>query len=274
MRILFIFNPIGPDYLSDSIFHGGKSLFNIDLYETKRLWYMYDDIQNKEKLYGRGFTLFGKIPAKSYNQLPDKVENLIESKFFDKVIYGSVWRCMDYIDLVSKVYQKKDIIALDGEDHSDIKNDILDKVTYFKREYYTKTDGVYPISFSIPEELVLPKLTEKTKLISDIIPNFNWTYTFNNEQDYYNEYATSFFGITFKKSGWDCLRHYEIMMNGCVPLFKDLDQCPELICTTLPKLKLINMSQTKTECIEDNEFILDYTRTNLTTKHSILKIFN
>jgi hypothetical protein len=30
-----------------------------------------------------------------------------------------------------------------------------------------------------------------------------------------------------KKGGWDCMRHYEIVMCGCVPYFVDIEQCPE-----------------------------------------------
>ena len=35
-------------------------------------------------------------------------------------------------------------------------------------------------------------------------------------------YSNSIFAITNKKLGWDCLRHYEILMNGCVPLYLDI----------------------------------------------------
>jgi glycosyltransferase involved in cell wall biosynthesis len=34
-----------------------------------------------------------------------------------------------------------------------------------------------------------------------------------------------------KKAGWDCLRHYEIIMNGCLPLFYDLHNLPKTIMT-------------------------------------------
>ena len=47
MKILFISNALGPDYLNDTVFHGGKTLLGHDLYESKRLWYMYDDLINK-----------------------------------------------------------------------------------------------------------------------------------------------------------------------------------------------------------------------------------
>lgn len=77
-----------------------------------------------------------------------------------------------------------------------------------------------------------------------------------------------------KKMGWDCLRHYEIMMNGCVPLFKDLENSSDLTLTTLPKKEIIKMSQYNEPNIEFNEYILNYTKNNLTTKHVFEEILN
>eukprot|EP00754_Rhynchopus_humris_P015468 Rhum_TRINITY_DN14441_c4_g2::Rhum_TRINITY_DN14441_c4_g2_i1::g.89281::m.89281 len=37
--------------------------------------------------------------------------------------------------------------------------------------------------------------------------------------DYFNEYRHSYYCVTRKKKGWDCLRHYEILATGCVPYF-------------------------------------------------------
>ena len=51
-------------------------------------------------------------------------------------------------------------------------------------------------------------------------------------------YSNSIFAITNKKLGWDCLRHYEILMNGCIPLFFNIEDCPKLILKTLPKRRL------------------------------------
>ena len=51
-------------------------------------------------------------------------------------------------------------------------------------------------------------------------------------------YSNSIFAITNKKLGWDCLRHYEILMNGCIPLFFNIKDCPKSILQTLPKERL------------------------------------
>ena len=47
-------------------------------------------------------------------------------------------------------------------------------------------------------------------------------------------YQNSLFSLTYRKTGWDCLRHYEILASGSIPLFLDLEKCPE-DTTTLPK---------------------------------------
>ena len=64
------------------------------------------------------------------------------------------------------------------------------------------------------------------------------TYIYDDEKTYYNMYSNSIFAITNKKLGWDCLRHYEILMNGCIPLFFNIEDCPKLILKTLPKERL------------------------------------
>ena len=38
-----------------------------------------------------------------------------------------------------------------------------------------------------------------------------------------------------QKSGWDCLRHYEIIANGCVPIFMNISNCPDLTLFNFPK---------------------------------------
>ena len=41
-------------------------------------------------------------------------------------------------------------------------------------------------------------------------------------QSYYGQYAKSFYGVTRMKSGWDCLRHYEILGSGAIPYFLNI----------------------------------------------------
>ncbi|NEP53643.1 MAG: glycosyltransferase family 1 protein [Moorea sp. SIO3C2] len=129
------------------------------------------------------------------------------------------------------------------------------KFLYFKREWTPETisnlwfqlvpssiakllpapKNFRKISFSIPEEKIVENLPKKTKLFpkhivdKEVASNIDGSltaYAFDNEKDYYADLQASKFGITTKRSGWDCLRHYEIAANGCVPCFRDLDKKP------------------------------------------------
>ena len=51
-------------------------------------------------------------------------------------------------------------------------------------------------------------------------------YAFTSEADYRQNLGESRFGITTKRGGWECLRHYEIAANGAIPCFRDLSQKP------------------------------------------------
>ena len=97
--------------------------------------------------------------------------------------------------------------------------------------------NVVPLSFSIPDECVVESVPEKEQLLSSVVPGITSTYIFgkNDEQKYYDAYRKSRFALTKMKGGWDCLRHYEILMNGCIPLFDNLNNCPKNTMTTYPK---------------------------------------
>lgn len=92
------------------------------------------------------------------------------------------------------------------------------------------------ISFSIPEAKIVKTLPIKTKEfpghivdaeVAVHVPGSGTTYAFASEAEYYADLQASRFGITTKRAGWDCLRHYEIAANGCVPCFRDLEKKPD-----------------------------------------------
>lgn len=100
---------------------------------------------------------------------------------------------------------------------------------------FSVPENVFPISFSIPESKIALNSMVKTKVFAKHIvdeevcrnvPGSVTKYAFTNEQDYYNDLQQSKFGITTKRGGWDCLRHYEIAANGAVICFKKLSQKP------------------------------------------------
>jgi hypothetical protein len=94
---------------------------------------------------------------------------------------------------------------------------------------------IHPISFSIPTEKIVNEKPKKTKMVSDLIPGVLSTYIYQNENDYYQEYQQSLFAITTKKAGWDCMRHYEIIANQCLPYFPNIEQCPVRTMELFPK---------------------------------------
>jgi len=98
---------------------------------------------------------------------------------------------------------------------------------------------IHPLSYCIPDECIVEDsaLENKVHEIAPLIPGDRSTYWFgaNQEEEYNAMYRSSLFAHTMKKGGWDCLRHYEIMANGCIPLFKDLEHCPSHTLTTFPK---------------------------------------
>ena len=157
---------------------------------------------------------------------------------------------------------------------------------------------VFPINFSIPEEKIIKRMTVdemkaiKTRWLSDIIPNFHGPrgYTYDTENDYYQNYKQSWFAMTCKKAGYDCLRHYEIIANGCLPVFIDIDACPHKTMTRFPKSTVkistdlfLNYNTTSTVITLNEKVIetfvdlvnslLDHTLTHLTTKRTASYIF-
>ena len=80
------------------------------------------------------------------------------------------------------------------------------------------------------------KNKNKQNWLSALDPNNRSTYIYNTEDAYYEQYNNSYFAYTCKKGGWDCMRHYEIIAAGCLPVFKDFDMCPKYVLTTWPTL--------------------------------------
>jgi hypothetical protein len=96
------------------------------------------------------------------------------------------------------------------------------------------------LSYSIPEEIIVTDSSSgisKTMTIAPLIPGGVSDYKFGpgQESKYYAMYQASRFGLTQKKGGWDCLRHYEILANGAIPIFDNLEKCPLDTLVTFPK---------------------------------------
>ena len=93
---------------------------------------------------------------------------------------------------------------------------------------------IYPISFGIPEDAIAPQVPSKNKTFCTVIPGAKPTYI-GEETMYHQELQRSLFTFTYKKAGWDCLRHNEILSSGSLPLFVNVEQCPKSTLNMHPK---------------------------------------
>lgn len=152
---------------------------------------------------------------------------------------------------------------------------------YFLCLYYKSGPAEpFPIQFSIPQTKIVKRIPKKDKDFASIVPDFPGTYISDKEEDYYKEYQRSYFAVTSREGGWDGLRHYEILANGCIPYFTDLERCPTRTMTRLPKdliLEAMNLEGVHEGYIDHEKFnkeryyeilqqLLEYTREQLTTK--------
>jgi hypothetical protein len=288
MKVLFISKADLPDFQSDMVFHGLRSLLGADCVDANHMWYMYSDtmkeywnsrVPNNGKSYGNGFTLYGLLEDIDVDRTD--IQNKIKNKYFDKVVYGSITRCHDYFSDVAATYSKSDIILINGEDNTLLDSEFFGSGIYYKRELVnTPSEILKPINFSIPKELIVNEIPSKTKDYASIIPGDLSTYIYDNQSDYYADYQTSYYGVTFKKGGWDCLRHYEILMNGSIPYFPGLENCPEYTMTLFPKSLIYQNNQylmanglSENYNQEANE-LLEYTKKYLTTEYTAKLILN
>lgn len=126
---------------------------------------------------------------------------------------------------------------------------------------------VHPISFSVPSENIVEDVPLKEKMIANCQYDSR---AYRDEKEYFKEYQRSLFGNTKCKSGWDCNRHYEILANGCIPYFENMDRIPANTMVDFPKdivrrgMQLDSLNREEYEPIVRE--LLAYTRKNLTTE--------
>lgn len=275
MKVLFI-NHFGfPDYQNDMVYHGLIESGH-EVYETAYPSYMMESHPNPLSLYGRGFSIFAKLKHSPNVEDSRIIAEKIQCKFYDLIIFGSVHRDLSYLDIVKNFYSKDEIYFIDGEDGTDCLENLFSFGTYCKRECVDSR--AKPITFAIPESQLIKTTVEKNKLFGTIIPGNLSTYIFNTESEYYYDYATSYYGITHKKAGWDCMRHYEILANKCIPFFTDLEHCPASILCTFPKEIILETNQYARDGKLHPEYdilnseLFAYTKEHLTTKKLITTI--
>lgn len=138
---------------------------------------------------------------------------------------------------------------------------------------------LFPIGFAIPECKIVDKIPEKKYLLSSLVPGIGGTYTFETEEEYREEYKKSLFALTCRKAGWDCMRHYEILACGAIPLFLDIGRIPKTTMVDFPKELVYNANNELLPLFNKVSFeeilkraephlekLHKYTKENLTTK--------
>ena len=259
------------DYLDECVLIGLKELFGSQVVDVNKKLSLYTDYPDemKYRLYGRGYTLTQNIEPHECDR--DDIENKIRNKFYDYVVYAKIENCNDYFDLVYEHYPKNRIALLDGGDWMNIHPSVTYDTMFFKREcflgmsnvnYSKYFNNIKPISFAFPTKRIT-RSQNKSKLLSTINPLDRTTYfdkdnpseyKFKTEKEYYEEYQSSRFAITCQKAGWDCLRHYEIIGNGCIPLFHRVENAPPGTISMLPRRLLL---QIRTMWENNQDFLIE-----------------
>ena len=287
MKILYITNHISiaqasggfiSDYQNDLVFYGLRELYGDDVVDSTQIISLYKEYEgriNPQNLWG-AMTTFWLIGENNIDRT--NIEQKIKDNFYDLIIYGSIKRCKDYYDLVSQYYPDNKIILIDGNDENGL-DPLYKKHLYFKRELVNHHPNLLPITFAIPTpKLAIPN-KNKTQDYATCIPGQPKTYIFKEEQPYYEDYQKSYYGITMKKAGWDCMRHYEILGNYCMPYFTDLEDCPKDTLSSFPKELLLEAKELANNFDEQKYYVIldkvfEHTKQHLTTKSLAKYILN
>ena len=266
------------DYQNDLVFYGLRELYGDDVVDSTQIISLYREHEGKipsKHLWG-GMTAFWLIGNNNIDRT--NIEEKIKDRYYDLIIYGAIKRCKDYYDIVSKYYPDNKVILIDGNDETEL-DPLYKKHLYFKRELIEKHPNLLPITFGIPTSKLATPNKEKMQQYATCIPGQPETYIFNSERPYYEDYQKSYYGVTMKKAGWDCMRHYEILGNYCLPYFVGLEDCPKDTLSNFPKELLLeardlafNFDESKYYNILDEVF--EHTKNNLTTKNIAQNIIN
>ncbi len=236
-RVLFLTHP-REDYLQDQVLYGLRQLLGADCVDWPRKDVLYRDCPRpKESLYGRGFTLWKQLPEIAVER-PASVESL-GLDHFDAVIFGSLVRQKGLLRALRPQLRSRrvpPVALLDGRDKERLYWPALGRGQYFKRERTALSRWLtHPISFSIPEHRVAKRVPPKEALFATHVQceaayGHPWvrehcrsSYAFEDEKAYRGDLESAHFGITMRKGGFECQRHYEIAAAGAIPCFYHLE---------------------------------------------------
>ena len=262
MRILFLTSP-EQDILSDSVLHGLRLLLGERCVDFPRKDVLYRNYEPppKSSPYGHLFTLWRTLEDVAVDR--EDLDAKAKAGHFDLVVVGSIHRSLNAFRHFASLVRRTSIIVLDGEDSRAVVKEAVRRHPYYKRELCRLTAlwtydsqgkrqrfaipmptivlGLRETSFSIPAEKVCHSPTpaaRRTKLMPEHIVDSELRellrrskgdargYVHKSETAYYSDLSSALFGITTKRAGWDCLRHYELAANGGILCFRNFQQKP------------------------------------------------
>jgi hypothetical protein len=247
MKVLYISSGETEDYQCDALFHGLRELLGADAVDVNRIPALYEQSEEgKSKMYGRGYTLYANLPDIDVDR--ENIESKIDAGYFDLVFFGNIWRCDRYLQTILRRYPPSRVAFIDGEDETRMRWSLFGRGIYFKRELDVPlAPFIQPIFFAVPagkfvgDEAFEHNLRNKSRVFAPCDPRDRSTYVFLTESAYYQQYQNSYFGVTMKKGGWDCMRHHEIVAQGTAPYFLNLENCPRATMHLLPREKLMEL---------------------------------
>ena len=272
------------DYLTDSLFHGLRTLLGNDVVDLYKMWHLYDDADPEliKGLEGESFATYGLL-VDSEDIDRENIQDKVINSYYDYIIVsihhtvnGNYPVIESALETFRNYYPKDKLIFIDGWDEPALSERVAKECVYFKKEMLAKYKNlVQPISLSIPEEKIQNPLKKTLDFApSDIL-----------HEKISDSYRKSFFAHTSKAKGWDRMRHYEILACGCVPFFDDLERCPDYtlrrfpvkMCSEIKNLSGVHLEESEKQGYIDfdkfettlyndiNEKLISYTKKHLTT---------
>jgi hypothetical protein len=184
------------DYLSNSLFHGLRTLFGDRVVDYPKSEISYRSYPHLDRIYGRGFTLYGLLDDIPVDRT--LVIDRARAGAFDLIVFGDIWRYFgSFVELLPALESAK-VAFLDGADYPApypygssfwrvpqwwTLPRAHTRGVYFKRELTPETAqrryfmllptqlaertpfarALRPIAFSIPEEKIVAEPPAKTK---------------------------------------------------------------------------------------------------------------
>jgi hypothetical protein len=262
LRLLFLTDD-REDYLADGVLHGLRQLPHVELVDWPRKDCLYKGgrhcrVAPKFAVRGGGFSLYGLLQESAGEIDRSQIWRRLEGGWFDAVVISNVWRQWGLLLQWQQLLTRLPLLLLDGDDDERLYprsgtrlrqfglGTGLDRLLQapsthiFKREFTPRSRAwglrlqLHHLGFSIPETAVVASVPLKTQLFPAHIVDEELcirvggsaSYAFADEAAYRADLGASRFGITTRRAGWDCLRHYEIAASGTIPCFRDLLRKP------------------------------------------------